>query len=231
MARRTALTPLLLLTACPVFQQPSNPPCDRETIEISPGPSYDFGPVIAGETATVEFELYQDYCGAVQVKSITTTGNPVFALGSKDAGLNDEYFYANSTGLVTFAPTDVGSFAGVLIVTTSSSKDPTLQLSLTGQGIPPGPACTTDGDCDADAFCDGTYCQPHVCGGFSNLPDSGGRLACAPESTACQGETGWELVDLQRRSRQLRGLRAPLRHGERLLGGALRELCGLPHRR
>ena len=182
--------PFLALVACQVYRQ--SPSCDKSSIRVEPT-SLDFGAVVVGQSATDAFQLAQDYCGAVELEAVSLSGSLAFTLVLQDAG--EASFLGGGASSVRFAPTAIGTFDALLIINTSSSSDPVLELSLAGQGVSAVVGCRTDGDCDGGGFCDGTSCQPSICGPFDNLPDLGGGAACAPESRACRGDAGWELVD------------------------------------
>ncbi len=186
--------PLLALVACQFYRQAPASACNQSSITLAPT-SIDFGDVSVGESATAPFQLSQDACGAVRLEALSVNGNPAFTLVLQDAG--EAFFLGDSASSVRFAPASLGSYEAVLAINTSSISDPVLELSLTGQGV--GALCGTDADCavGAGSFCDGTHCEPYVCEPFDNLPDAGGGRACAPESHACPGDAGWQLVDLR----------------------------------
>jgi hypothetical protein len=128
---KTSLLPLLALAACQFYRQAPPPACDRTSIDVEPA-SIDFGSVAPGDSATVAFEISQDYCGAVLVESVAVTGDPVFSLVLQDAGTG----YSSSSSAVRFAPTGPGPFGGLLIVTTSSSAYQVIEVPLGGNGAP-----------------------------------------------------------------------------------------------
>jgi hypothetical protein len=122
--------PLLALGACQFYRQAPPPACDRTSIAVEPT-SIDFGSVSVGQSATFAFAVTQDYCGAVVVRSVAATGDTGFSLVLQDAG----EAFSNSASAVRFAPSGLGPFGGLLIVTTSSPVVPVIEVSLSGTGV------------------------------------------------------------------------------------------------
>jgi len=127
------------------FECEGIPPVPRSDISVSPA-SYDFGDVLVGESSTpVELTISNSGPLALVISGMTLLDTSNCSLdvngGANPCGSTTPTIAmgANCTVTVTFNPSSAGAPGTSLIINSNDPDEPTLIVSLTGNGVLPAP--------------------------------------------------------------------------------------------
>ena len=94
----------------------------------------DFGEVLVGNVGVQTFTIFNEGGGPLQVSNITTD-NPVFMPSVTSDVVID--FGESLDVSVIFTPTEVGPVTGTLTVESNDDDEPSVEVTLEGEGVPP----------------------------------------------------------------------------------------------
>ena len=144
--------PQLLLTGCTssLVHGGSSSAAGAGSLQVSPG-VISFGSVVVGQTATSTVSLANPGSAAVEISSVTISGQSFSVTGAANLPIT---VAAGATYRlsVAFSPTVLGAAIGQLTISSNSSSLGALAVSLSGTGAATNTAALSGFSCASDSF-------------------------------------------------------------------------------
>jgi len=168
--------PQLMLTGCTsgTVQGGSSSAASSGALGVSPA-SVTFGSVVVGQVASTNVALVNSSSAAVEVTSVTVSGQPFSVAGAANLPINVAAGATYNLS-VSFSASAVGTTTGQLTIATNSSRAGTLAVSLTGTGSAASNAALSGLSCASSSFTGPTTA---TCGVTMSAAAGSGGIAVA----------------------------------------------------